>query len=106
MTPLAGLYDTRTARGDSSKRFLVSLLSGGGGYTEVFMVLHPDPGAKNTDEPAMSWYLNRASRLLMWKAIAIPQQRDTLCGVIRAIDSIKEQDCRDRLHRFAQPPEE
>ena len=102
LTPLEGLYNPRSARGDSSKRFLLSLLPDSCQATEVFLVPHPHindtySNAK-IDEPAMSWYLNPASRTVMWRAVQA--QSEALCSVVKSIDPRFASRCPTELAHF------
>ena len=103
LTPLQGLFNTRSARGDSSKRFLLTLLEPCHA-SEIFLTTTPHIVGTATktktrvDEPAMSWYLNPASRTTMWEAIA--DQQDTLCKVAAAIDPRFESSCPTTLDQF------
>jgi hypothetical protein len=110
LTPLAGLYDSRTARGDSSKRFLLSLLKEPGSAkspaTEIFLLPHPkDPQApkaahseQKLDEPAMSWYLNPTSRSSMW--VAVKAQRDKVCALVSQVEPSRSAACPQILDQF------
>lgn len=102
LTPLEGLYNPRSARGDSSKRFLLSLLPDPCQATEIFLVPHPHITDSYSDtpidEPAMSWYLNPASRTVMWRAVQA--QSDALCSVVKNIDARFESSCPAQIGRF------
>lgn len=101
LTPLKGLFNTRGARGDSSKRFLLTLLQPCHA-TEIFLSTAPKIAGttSNTkiDEPAMSWYLNPPSRITMWKAIAT--QRDPLCKLAKTIDPRFATTCPATIDQF------
>jgi Patatin-like phospholipase len=107
LTPLAGLYDSRGARGDSSKRFLLSLLpkgeDGSSPATEIFLLPHPKhpdapPSTRKLDEPAMSWYLNPTSRLSMWAAV--DAQRDKICALVTQVAPAHATACPGILDQF------
>lgn len=99
MTPLLGLYNARSARADSSKRELLSLLpkselSTEGKVTEVFLgrgieaMRDKDEDRRSSDQnPSMNWYLNPTSRRSMWVAIGEKTTRDALCKVLESVRS-------------------
>jgi hypothetical protein len=107
LTPLAGLYDARSARGDSSKRFLLSLLpeqsqASSSPATEIFLLPHAQHGpasfATHNDEPAMSWYLNPDSRQSMWAAVSA--QSEKICALVTAVSPSHAAACPGVVSRF------
>lgn len=92
MTPVAGLYNVRSARAEASKRSLLSLLpasnltpderetqvSLGHGMQDVRAI----KGHEKDPDPSMSWYLNPASRRAMWAALQGSTTRSDLCSKV------------------------
>jgi hypothetical protein len=100
LTPVVGLFDSRGARGESSKRFLLTLLPDPKSQvTEVFLV----PNTTDEDKPAMSWYLNDVSRAAMWKAVTAASNPSALCGLVGKVNQRYAHDCPAVIKQFAGP---
>jgi hypothetical protein len=108
LTPLLGLFNTRSARADASKRALVSLLPDAGKVTtEIFLGkalgdMRGPTSHGHVHDPSMSWYLNPASRQRMWSALGGPHTADALCEVLRSVGTT---DC-SKLREFQRTPSE
>lgn len=107
MTPLLGLYNTRTARADSSKRELMSLLPDGAHkLTEIFLsrgieASRKVKGREKDPDPSMSWHMNPSSRRAMWAAVGEKSTHDALCDLLESVGS----DC-SRLEELRMIPPE
>lgn len=98
LTPVVGLFNTRSARADSSKRALIDLLPGAATekVTEIFL---SRGGLADYMRPAMSWFMGPESRQAMWQAVASPYNAQELCKLLRRAEVSAEQ-CLDRLAAF------
>ncbi len=93
MTPLLGLYNTRTARADSARRELMSLLQNDRSkLTEIFLspgikAIRETDGHEKDPDPSMNWHLNPSSRRAMWAAVGERSTHGALCKVVQSVGS-------------------
>lgn len=89
LTPLLGLYSTRTARADAARLELMRFINNGAAEKRTAVTVSLDSESLSGFPPSMNWHLSAASRERMWLAADEPCVAARLAQVIAYLEPTK-----------------